>query len=143
MGTKMGLRNTIEDAVASRYLQTCDIPPAENPLGPFVMVVFGGAGDLSQRKLLPALFRLYHEGHLPHEFAVVGAGRASHSDGEYRNLIGKALREFREMPVEEGKIEEFLRRLFYWSEGREATANYEGLRAKIEAREVPAADGRQ
>ena len=58
MGTRMGLRSTIEDAVASRYLQTCDIPLAENPLGPFVMVVFGGAGDLSQRKLLPALFRL-------------------------------------------------------------------------------------
>jgi len=139
----MGLRSTTEDAVASRYLQTCDIPLAENPLGPFVMVVFGGAGDLSQKKLLPALFRLYREGDLPHGFAVVGAGRASHSDEEYRNLIRKALREFRETPVEEGKIEEFLRRLFYWSEGPEEGANFEDLRAKIEAVGAPAADGRK
>jgi glucose-6-phosphate 1-dehydrogenase len=139
----MGLRSTIEDAVASRYLQTCNIPLAEKPLAPFVMVVFGGTGDLSKRKLLPALFRLYQGGDLPDGFAVVGAGRASLSDEEYRNLIRKSLREFLEPPFDEGKVEEFLRRLFYWSEGREATANFDGLRAKIEARDVPAADGRQ
>ena len=139
----MGLRNTIEDTVASRYLQNCDIPVAENHLEPFVMVVFGGAGDLSKRKLLPALFHLFRERELPNEFAIVGAGRASHSDEEYRNLIRKALREFREPPAAETEIEEFLRHLFYWSEGPEAVAKFQDLRAKIEAVGAPARDVRK
>jgi glucose-6-phosphate 1-dehydrogenase len=139
----MGLRNTIEDTVASRYLQNCDIPVVENPLRPFVIVIFGGTGDLSRRKLLPSLFHLYQEGELPNGFAILGAGRASHSDEEYRNLVRKALREFQEPSAAEPKIEEFLSHLFYWSEGPEAVANFGNLRAKIAVVGGPAAPDRK
>lgn len=139
----MGLRNTIEDTVASRYLQNCDIPVSENPVEPFVMVVFGGGGDLGRRKLLPALFHLYQEGELPGGFAVVGAGRSFHTDEEYRNLIRRALREFGEPPAADREIEEFLRHLFYWAEGPGPAAKFEGLGARIEAAGVPAAGRKQ
>ncbi len=49
----------------SRFLQTCDIPLPSIDVEPFTLVIFGGAGDLSKRKLLPTLFHLFQEKELP------------------------------------------------------------------------------
>src|SRR5262245_16576312 len=46
------------------------------PADPCVMVIFGGAGDLTKRKLLPSLYNLASNGLLAAEFAVVGVARA-------------------------------------------------------------------
>ena len=42
---------------------------------PVAIIIFGASGDLTQRKLIPALYTLNAEGHLPPQFAVVGVAR--------------------------------------------------------------------
>src|SRR4029079_2705466 len=48
------------------------------------IVIFGGAGDLAHRKLLPALYNLAVDGLLPANTAIVGVGRKAMTDDEYR-----------------------------------------------------------
>jgi glucose-6-phosphate 1-dehydrogenase len=59
--------------------------------GPLAMVIFGGTGDLSRRKLVPALYRLFCEGLLPESFALVGAALEPLSDEQYRELLRAAV----------------------------------------------------
>ncbi|MBT0892559.1 glucose-6-phosphate dehydrogenase [Geobacter hydrogenophilus] len=54
---------------------------------PTVMVVFGAAGDLTWRKLVPALYNLYLDGRLPERFAIVGVARQEMDDGGFRRKL--------------------------------------------------------
>ncbi|MFO8237825.1 MAG: glucose-6-phosphate dehydrogenase [Prochlorococcaceae cyanobacterium] len=55
------------------------------------IVIFGASGDLTQRKLIPALFELYRQRRLPSEFAVLGCARRPWSDEEFRSRMAEAL----------------------------------------------------
>jgi glucose-6-phosphate 1-dehydrogenase len=59
------------------------------------LVIFGGAGDLAHRKLLPALYNLYVDGLLPDGTAVVAVGRRDFSDDQFRALLATAFNTFR------------------------------------------------
>jgi hypothetical protein len=48
----------------------------QGQIDPAIIVIFGASGDLTQRKLIPALYTLYAEGHLGEQFAVVGVARS-------------------------------------------------------------------
>ena len=61
------------------------------PLDPCTIVIFGATGDLTARKLIPALFNLYHHHGLPERFVVVGCGRTRLTDLEFRSKLEKAL----------------------------------------------------
>ena len=50
-----------------------------------ILVIFGASGDLTHRKLLPALFELYSRDLLPEKFQVIGAARTPQSTDEFRN----------------------------------------------------------
>ncbi len=54
--------------IQSQFLKTCDVSVTDFKIEPFTMVIFGGAGDLSQRLLLPSLFHLFGEEKLIKEF---------------------------------------------------------------------------
>ena len=54
------------------------------PVHPTALTIFGATGDLAQRKLLPALYNLAHEGALPERFNLIGTSRSEHSDDEFR-----------------------------------------------------------
>src|SRR5262249_55048413 len=51
---------------------------------PVTVVILGATGDLTARKLLPALFSLWHDQYLPDRFAVVGVGRRDKTDDQFR-----------------------------------------------------------
>ncbi len=53
----------------------------------FSFIIFGASGDLTKRKLFPALFDLFSEKRLPERFEIVGIGRTPYSDSEYRNYL--------------------------------------------------------
>ena len=53
----------------------------------FDLVLFGGTGDLSWRKLMPALFQAFRHGSLPERGRIIGVGRADLDDDAYRTLI--------------------------------------------------------
>src|SRR5690606_37613671 len=57
---------------------------------PCVLVIFGAAGDLAQRKLLPAVYDLSNRGLLPPEFAVIGFGRRDWDDAEFAAAARRA-----------------------------------------------------
>ena len=76
----------------------------ENPLldglrieptpGPTTLVIFGASGDLTQRKLLPALYQLSRGQRLPARFNVIGVARTPMSDDEFRDALQTSLKEF-------------------------------------------------
>jgi len=51
-----------------------------------ILVIFGGSGDLNQRKLTPALFNLCIDGFMPEKFAIIGTGRTNYSNEDFRNF---------------------------------------------------------
>ena len=61
---------------------------------PTIFYIFGGSGDLTQRKLIPALYNLFIDGSLPENFLIVGLGRTSYKNTEYRNYLKEGIVEF-------------------------------------------------
>ncbi len=61
---------------------------------PVVIVIFGGTGDLTKRKLIPAFFNLFLEGWLPKKFQIIGLGRTELNDSDYRDRLHEGLVEF-------------------------------------------------
>ncbi len=63
------------------------------PAPPNIMIIFGAGGDLTSRKLIPALYHLYRANLLPDSFAVVGLDRQELTDDSYREQLGGHIRE--------------------------------------------------
>ena len=78
-----------------------------------VMVIFGGTGDLTRRKLFPALHHLWKEKLGPERFAVVGVGRDALSEGAYRDMLDAAVREHYGAGFDESVWGEMLRSVHY------------------------------
>jgi glucose-6-phosphate 1-dehydrogenase len=64
------------------------------PVHPTSLVIFGATGDLAHRKLLPALYNLAHEGQLPERFEVIGVGRRTHEEEEFRDTVLNSIERF-------------------------------------------------
>ena len=88
----MAKKSRIEDVAVTKYLQTCDIPVESFKVEPFTLVIFGGTGDLSRKKLLPALFHIYLGKDLPERFSILSVGGSKLEDDSYRTLVERALR---------------------------------------------------
>src|SRR5882724_9496938 len=65
---------------------------------PCAFVIFGASGDLSHRKLIPALYSLAYRGLLPQKFALVGVARTEMSDDDFRTTMEAAVKEFARDP---------------------------------------------
>lgn len=84
------------------------------PVEPFDYVVFGGTGDLAERKLLPALFHRQLAGQLTEPTRIIGASRTAMSNEEYRNYTLAALKEhLKAEELEETEVAKFLSRISY------------------------------
>jgi len=67
----------------------------DKKLSPTILFIFGGSGDLTNRKLIPALYNLFLDNYLPEKFVVIGVGRTSFaSDDEYRNKLLEGVQQF-------------------------------------------------
>jgi glucose-6-phosphate 1-dehydrogenase len=62
---------------------------------PFAFVIFGGTGDLSRRKLIPALYHLASLGYMPEKYAIVGTSRTAMTDDAFRDVVRQAIQEHR------------------------------------------------
>jgi glucose-6-phosphate 1-dehydrogenase len=100
------------------------VRPEDNPLAtglseyrtaePSLMVIFGATGDLSGRKLLPALYNLARNRLLPAGFALVGAAMDEMDDQKFRDLAAQHIRDHsRTQPVDENTLEAFLHDVSY------------------------------
>jgi len=97
------------------------------PAPPCAMVIFGATGDLTKRKLIPALYNLVNDELLPDEFAVVGVGRSPLSEEEFRQRMAEDLRQFATGEVDEAKLDWLLQRLHYVAGDLEDTETFRRL----------------
>ena len=104
---------------------------------PFTMVIFGGTGDLSKRKLLPALFHLYQDGQFSNGFSVLGFARSEMTDEGYRHFVKEAVQTFLEGPFDEEQWNGFSGHLFYLSGAIDDDESYAKLREKIDQISIP------
>jgi glucose-6-phosphate 1-dehydrogenase len=99
------------------------------PVEPFDCVVFGGSGDLAERKLLPALYHRDRDGQLPASARIIGASRKGVSDEEYRAFARKALEDHVGAKNMDGAaVERFLSRLRYHAVDARADEGWDELR---------------
>src|SRR5205823_11316313 len=91
--------------------------PAEAPrqTGPCVMVIFGATGDLTARKLFPALYNLARSNMLSREFAVVGVARNDLNTEQFRQLMQQQLQTFATDKVDPNLRDWLMHRLYYVS----------------------------
>jgi len=103
---------------------------------PFDLVVFGGTGDLTYRKLLPALYHRHRDKQIPAEARIFGASRRPMSDEDYREATAKALREHvAAAELEPDVVEAFLERLHYVSVDAKSDNGWDALAAALKAGE--------
>ena len=87
--------------------------PVEAVASPCGMVIFGALGDLTKRKLIPALYNLASSNLLAPEFTVVGIGRDPLSDEAFRDRLRADLTEFATVPIEPATADWLFERLYY------------------------------
>ena len=80
---------------------------------PHVMVVFGATGDLSHRKVFPALAQLWRTNLLPVDWMLVAVGRRPYDDETFRAEVARALEQFSRVPLEVDVARQFLERIAY------------------------------
>lgn len=101
-------------------------------IDPCVMVIFGATGDLTKRKLFPALYNLCKGGFLPENFAIVGIGRQEMQTEDYREKVAADLREFVPNSVDENLVGWFRKRAFYTGgDFADGTGVFENLKSLI------------
>jgi glucose-6-phosphate 1-dehydrogenase len=88
---------------------------AGRPADPCVMVIFGASGDLTKRKLIPALYNLAKDNLLSKEFALVGFARNELTSEEFRDKIGEEISQFATTQVDPDLWHWFARRIHYVS----------------------------
>src|SRR6201988_4743075 len=103
--------------------------PLGQPADPCVMVIFGASGDLTKRKLFPALYNLARENLLSKEFAVVGIARRGMSNDEFRERISQDIKEFATSSVDANLWHWFVRRLYYLSGDAQDPNTYKQLQS--------------
>lgn len=78
------------------------------------MVVVGASGDLAKKKIYPALFALYVEGHMPEHWTIWGFARSKMTHEEFREYIGTSLScRLTDKGKCENKFDSFLERCYY------------------------------
>jgi glucose-6-phosphate 1-dehydrogenase len=102
------------------------------PGDPCIMVIFGASGDLTRRKLVPALYNLAKAQLLSREFAVIGVARSPLSTEDFRKKVASDLREFATGDVDPDLAEWFVRRMHYLSGEFNNQETYKRLKSTLE-----------
>jgi glucose-6-phosphate 1-dehydrogenase len=115
--------------VASNPLQ--DGLRLEPTPGPTTLVIFGVTGDLTRRKLLPALYNLSRGQRLPARFSVVGVARENMPDDGIRSIFRASLREFAGLQQEDEVARSLAERMHYVGGDFRDSSLYERLKARL------------
>ncbi|WP_159946604.1 glucose-6-phosphate dehydrogenase [Rhizobium sp. 18065] len=104
------------------------------PVEPFDYVVFGGTGDLAERKLLPALYHRQLAGQLTEPTRIIGASRTAMTDDEYRQYTLAALKEhLKAEELDEAQLAKFLARIFYVAVDAKSDQGWPQLKTLLDA----------
>ncbi len=110
-----------EPGVSTRFIEPC------------ILVIFGATGDLTARKLLPAIYNLAREGQLPVQFACVGFARRQKTSEQFREEMKEAVTSFsRVKPIDQELWKNFSANLYYHCSEFHEEEGYERLKAFLE-----------
>ena len=97
------------------------------------VVIFGASGDLTKRKLVPALWSLFQSRVLPEPFAVIGVARSPMTDEEFRTRMRQAITDFARVQPPSARVwDRFASSLFYYAGDPSDPALYQGLAEHLE-----------
>jgi len=126
------------DGKRRRPTHAADVNPLREGLrlervpDPHVAVLFGATGDLSHRKVFPALAQLWRTNLLPADWALVAVGRRPYDDGTFRMDIAESLHRNCRVQLDEDAERQFLDRVFYHRGDFNDDALYDTLTTKLE-----------
>jgi glucose-6-phosphate 1-dehydrogenase len=103
---------------------------------PHVIVLFGATGDLSHRKVFPALAQLWRTNLLPVDWGLIAVGRRPFDDESFRADVAKSLKEQCRVPLDIEMQHQFLDRITYHRGDFTDSASYDALTARIEGMHV-------
>jgi glucose-6-phosphate 1-dehydrogenase len=113
---------------------TCRLDEARKTLDPCSIVIFGASGDLTARKLIPALYHLAREKQMPADYRIIGFARREKTDDSWRQELRAALDQFsRTRPTEEAVWQEFAEHLCYCRGDLTEAAAYERLANRLDS----------
>ncbi|PYL82842.1 MAG: glucose-6-phosphate dehydrogenase [Verrucomicrobia bacterium] len=99
---------------------------------PCTIVIFGATGDLTHRKLIPALYNLAADGDLPPAVTIVGFARREKSDDQFRNELENASRKFSRQTVRDDIWKTFAESIFYHRSEFEDEGGYKTLAKRLD-----------
>src|SRR5438876_9991384 len=115
--------------------------PQQNPFGegissravpqPCSVVIFGATGDLTHRKLVPALYNLAADGELPPAVAVIGFARREKTDDDFRKEMEESVRKFSRQTVRDEIWTTFGQSIFYHQSDFSDEAGFKSLAERL------------
>jgi glucose-6-phosphate 1-dehydrogenase len=99
---------------------------------PCSLVIFGATGDLTHRKLIPALYNLAADGDLPADMTVIGFARRDKPDDVFRTEMEEATRKFSRQPVKDEVWNHFAESLYYHRSAFDDDAGYKALAERLD-----------
>jgi glucose-6-phosphate 1-dehydrogenase len=100
---------------------------------PCILVIFGASGDLTHRKLIPALYDVSRKGGLPARFAIVGVSRTPMTDDQFAAKMLASFKEATGHPVDRAAWDAFARCLHYYAGDAADPAMYPGLTTRLQS----------
>jgi len=98
-----------------------------------ILVIFGASGDLTYRKLVPALFDLYAQNLIPEKSAILGVSRTKMTDDSFRDKMKEGILTFANFGEEhKDKIKEFLKRIYYQALNTFEADEYADLKSRLD-----------
>ncbi len=95
-----------------------------------IYVIFGASGDLTKRKLVPALYSLFVQNLLPERFALLGTSLTPFTDEDFRSRMKSAIAEFKEID-DTSRIDEFVRQIYYLQLQLDDASAYPALKQRL------------
>ncbi|TAK98699.1 MAG: glucose-6-phosphate dehydrogenase [Verrucomicrobia bacterium] len=120
-------------------LMSCRLDVGRKAVMPCSVVIFGASGDLTARKLIPALYHLFLDKQMPASFRIIGFARREKTDESWRAELREALGQFsRTKPVDDDAWGKFAANIHYCRGDMTETAAYEKLRGQLDGFGDPA-----
>jgi glucose-6-phosphate 1-dehydrogenase len=106
--------------------------PSTRPAGPCAIVIFGAAGDLTKRLLMPALYNLAYSKLLPKDFAIIGVAHTPMSQDDFRHKLSQDIHEFATVTVDDQLWPQLEQRLYYLSGEFQDPHTYQQLQTLLQ-----------